>query len=78
MSTLPLLRGQFHSDGPFPIIQTRESMRVLVLFVLVASAVGMCSCASAPQGRDPFDVAVEAAVGVMAGGIVNVNEGGVR
>ncbi|RBP37022.1 hypothetical protein DES53_115163 [Roseimicrobium gellanilyticum] len=55
-------------------------MRTFILLISLAPVMALCSCSSVPQAADPFDTAMAAALGVMAGGVVgsNANTGGVR
>ncbi|HSI63499.1 MAG TPA: hypothetical protein VLE43_10280 [Candidatus Saccharimonadia bacterium] len=50
-----------------------------LLHPLAAMAAIVCmlsSCSGAPKAADPFDTAINAAMGVMAGGIMGPNVGG--
>jgi starvation-inducible outer membrane lipoprotein len=53
------------------------SMKGISILAAVA-AVMLSSCSSAPNQADPFDAAIQASLGSMAGGIMGTNKGGVQ
>ena len=49
-----------------------HSLAVMAAMVCVLTS----SCSIAPKAADPFDTAIDAAVGTMAGGILGPDAGG--
>lgn len=51
-------------------------MKHIMLFLAAGAALWLNSCSSAVKQSDPFEVAIDASLGAMVGGIVGADAGG--